>query len=954
MADNTLNENLDIVAQSGMEIQLLDGDLNIIAKLDDEPNDVGGLSADELKATFDKAGNIIKDYINETLIPAILEDDATEAARTQAEQERVIAESGRVTAENERVEAEAARRSAEADREDQHTGTIAKALEAAYQAEVNATGQRPFVSQTFSSVDAAGSGLNSMMLGPFASTDTKEYALQPGREYTVSVNGETENTVCMLDGIEVLGVALTWDGSFLTCVNNNSEAATVVISAVDNTLIDSPKGYKDTAVAAAQTANMHALNAKAYAEGGKYYNDDDLKVWAEVTGAKQYAERAELAAIKQPIIQDGTWWVWDAESGAYTDTGVKASGSGSDSPSSGSDVLVVTFTTGLDVYYADKTYAEIAAAIDEGRLVIGMAGNGPFDESYLPPPVCYVVSHYTSNRVEFSAQDVNEFGGPEQSIYIITSDDYVGFERRGYEDFAQGFIDEELSATSTNAVQNKVVYSALAGKQPLGSYVKTVNGAAPDENGNVVIESSGSGGTTDYTALENKPKINGVELTGDKTAEELGVGSPSDEQVASAVSAWLDEHPEATTSVADGSITNAKLAEGAVSVNKTDVFVLTEDKSSQFNLLAETEWEGNGYFNGTLWVENTSRYTSKLFAVSQSVLYAKPGVNNDRFSVLFYDADHTKLNEVDTGYMALNTTFEVDVPDGAVYARVTLRDDSYDITDPLDTTTKGVRLLENRSVKTYKLNETNETKYKELAEIARLDGYLVNYKKWAGKKILFDGNSLTIGYRQETPWVDVLCDLLGASYYNHAESGSSLVASREIDGTTYTAVEKVNSLYEEDADCVFLVGDYNYANAYAVSETEALKTAIGTVTDTVADGKTTWMAKMNEVIDAIYMKYPAAPVILMTDPPAGGDAAANLSRGKFGIMRDALRDIAYHRRVVFFDTFTSSVFRPWLEGNDVYDNYINHDGVHFGKTYAKLLGQVVCQKMTEVMVLNDV
>lgn len=46
-------------------------DLYIISLLDDEPNDIGGLSAAELKAKFDEAGNIIKTYINETLIPEL-------------------------------------------------------------------------------------------------------------------------------------------------------------------------------------------------------------------------------------------------------------------------------------------------------------------------------------------------------------------------------------------------------------------------------------------------------------------------------------------------------------------------------------------------------------------------------------------------------------------------------------------------------------------------------------------------------------------------------------------------------------------------------------------------------------------------------------------------------------------------------------------------------------------
>lgn len=54
-----------------MAIEKLTKDLNIIQKLDDEPNDVGGLTSAELKAEFDKAGNEIKEYINSTVVPAV-------------------------------------------------------------------------------------------------------------------------------------------------------------------------------------------------------------------------------------------------------------------------------------------------------------------------------------------------------------------------------------------------------------------------------------------------------------------------------------------------------------------------------------------------------------------------------------------------------------------------------------------------------------------------------------------------------------------------------------------------------------------------------------------------------------------------------------------------------------------------------------------------------------------
>lgn len=42
-------------------------DMAIISALDDEPNDVGGLTAAELKAKFDEGGQAIKKFLNETM-----------------------------------------------------------------------------------------------------------------------------------------------------------------------------------------------------------------------------------------------------------------------------------------------------------------------------------------------------------------------------------------------------------------------------------------------------------------------------------------------------------------------------------------------------------------------------------------------------------------------------------------------------------------------------------------------------------------------------------------------------------------------------------------------------------------------------------------------------------------------------------------------------------------------
>lgn len=54
-----------------MAVTELTTDLDIIAALDDEPNDVSGLTPALAKAKFDEGPNAIKDYINDTLIPEL-------------------------------------------------------------------------------------------------------------------------------------------------------------------------------------------------------------------------------------------------------------------------------------------------------------------------------------------------------------------------------------------------------------------------------------------------------------------------------------------------------------------------------------------------------------------------------------------------------------------------------------------------------------------------------------------------------------------------------------------------------------------------------------------------------------------------------------------------------------------------------------------------------------------
>lgn len=55
-----------------------------------------------------------------------------------------------------------------------------------------------------------------------------------------------------------------------------------------------------------------------------------------------------------------------------------------------------------------------------------------------------------------------------------------------------------------------------------GVNISTINGNDITKGGNIKIEGGGSG-TTDYNQLTNKPKINGNELSGNKTSDQLGL-----------------------------------------------------------------------------------------------------------------------------------------------------------------------------------------------------------------------------------------------------------------------------------------------------------------------------------------------------------------------------------------------------------------------------------------------
>lgn len=208
---NTLDENLSYVANAPFELEIMGGDIAFISKLDDEPNDVGGMTSAELKAEFDKAGLAIQRYLNEYLVPKIVEEDATNEVRAASEAERVANEATRVANEEARISAEAERVSSEAQRveneirrENAETGYVARAESAAESATqaaaiastaaTQATESEAAAKAAQTAAEKAAADAQSAVGGDFVTRPELEEAIEAIPKPDVSAEIEAHNT----------------------------------------------------------------------------------------------------------------------------------------------------------------------------------------------------------------------------------------------------------------------------------------------------------------------------------------------------------------------------------------------------------------------------------------------------------------------------------------------------------------------------------------------------------------------------------------------------------------------------------------------------------------------------------------------------------------------------------------------------------------------------------------
>lgn len=115
-----------------------------------------------------------------------------------------------------------------------------------------------------------------------------------------------------------------------------------------------------SAAAAANSATQAANSAAAAAQS-------ETAAGNSAESAAESAETAQQYSGKPPIIQNDTWWVWNAETGQYEDTGESARG----------DVMYATFAvdplTGLLTMTTPDGYSGPVFSLINGYLEVSIS-----------------------------------------------------------------------------------------------------------------------------------------------------------------------------------------------------------------------------------------------------------------------------------------------------------------------------------------------------------------------------------------------------------------------------------------------------------------------------------------------------------------------------------------------------------------------------------------------------
>jgi hypothetical protein len=219
--------------------------------------------------------------------------------------------------------------------------------------------------------------------------------------------------------------------------------------------------------------------------GGDTEAPEPYETWVEQVLAA--GQTAEEAVDHYPRIENGTWRIW--QNGAWVDTGVSATGPQGAKGDAGADATLYVLEPSASAIVYDPN-AEEGSRLTPSTLTL--TSYQIADGVRSPYGAEYISASYTNDAEQISWGEGR--GAGQQKVYslsfTIPDTTVPGAEIECYMRNGIGVLTQ---------VTIPIVAAGLNGSDSPG------------------------GGTSDYEELDNLPSINGVELTGDKSAQDLGL-----------------------------------------------------------------------------------------------------------------------------------------------------------------------------------------------------------------------------------------------------------------------------------------------------------------------------------------------------------------------------------------------------------------------------------------------
>ena len=515
-------------------------------------------SPDTLTGTPDENKSVFDRLASEIIVPAVngaiemlgdVEDDtlewasdeaqrqANESARQSAEDARVQAEKGRVSAETGRVSAESSRASAESAR-----GTAEDARVQAEKGRASAESGRVTAENgrvSAESARATAEQLRAQAEGEREDAeDARELAEQQRADETAGIVAQATAQAGEAAGSATLSQSWARGGTGTRSGEDTNNAkyfseqaqasaagasASAGAAAGSASTAQSAASQAQTARGQAQTARDAAQTAASQAQGAK-------------TDAEDAAQRAEQAAEDAEAIAGGDF-IPNSQKGVAN--GVATLGSDGKVPEGQlpemSGVMYVNITESDGTYSADKTFAEIEAAVENGHSV---AANVTSRGSSTILPLSQIVSGfaaifslYLDGDVYFAFISTSESGDsvsyiespiPASSISFSPSDTLTSdnvqdaIEELDGKVITKGATTVQISAWSSDATYDGYNFRAsIAMSNVTSQYVPSVTfGITEAESGNFApVANSYSGGVYIYAKEQPTEAVNVLSIS---------------------------------------------------------------------------------------------------------------------------------------------------------------------------------------------------------------------------------------------------------------------------------------------------------------------------------------------------------------------------------------------------------------------------------------------------------